>query len=98
MANETLTDREQGNTAIVLLTDFIKRLLGKLTEKKNQRNDYEVMRKHQQALANETPSLVRFAAGDVLFRAGDQANCIPMMSSVKWVFWTICPEAPAQSV
>lgn len=76
MANETLTEREQGNTAIVLLTDFIKRLLGKLTKKKNQRNDYEVMRKHQQALASETPSLVRFAAGDVLFRAGDQANCM----------------------
>ena len=51
---------------------FIGNLLGKLNAKKES----AVMSKRQQALAGETSSIIRLSAGDVIFRAGEQADCM----------------------
>lgn len=72
MTNALLGEEENGNTA----ADFIKRLLGSLKVRKGFRNEFAVQNKRQQALSGEIPPVISFSAGDVIFRAGEQADCM----------------------
>lgn len=72
MTNEALRARENGNKEAGLLA----KLLGKLKAKKAAGNDFTNLRKRQQALSGEIPPVINFKAGDVIFRAGEQADCM----------------------
>ena len=76
MTNEALGKRETGNAASGWLTGSIGKVLGKMKAKKAADNEFTIMRKRQQALAGEIPPVIYFNAGDVLFRAGDEADCM----------------------
>ena len=76
MTNEALGKRGNGNAASGWLTGSIGKVLGKIKAKKAADNEFTIMRKRQQALAGEIPPVVYFNAGDVLFRAGDEADCM----------------------
>jgi CRP-like cAMP-binding protein len=73
MINEALGKRGKGTG---WLAGSIHKLLGKLKAKKTADDEFAIMRKRQQALSGEIPPVIRFHAGDVIFRAGDQADCM----------------------
>ena len=72
MTNEALRERGIGNTA----PGWLAKLIGKLKEKKAAGDEFATLRKRQQALSGEIPPVVSFKAGDVIFRAGEQADCM----------------------
>ena len=74
MANAILDEKETANAT--WLTDRISKLLNKVKAKKAANNELAIMRKRQQALSGEIPPVIHFNAGDVIFRAGDQADCM----------------------
>jgi CRP-like cAMP-binding protein len=73
MINEALGKRGKGTG---WLAGSIHKLLGKLKAKKTADDEFVIMRKRQQALSGEIPPVIRFHAGDVIFRAGEQADCL----------------------
>lgn len=72
ITNELLREREVGNPAIALLA----KLFGKLKEMKHAQNEFSILRKRQQALSGEISPVIRLNAGNVIFRAGDPADCM----------------------
>lgn len=72
MTNEALREIQNGNTA----SGWMTKLLGKLKAKKAASNDFAILRKRQLALSGEVSPVVKFKAGDVIFRAGEQADCM----------------------
>ena len=76
MTSDALHERENGNATAGMLEEMIGKLLGKLKTKKASHNDFAIMQKRQQALSGEGNSVIRFSAGDVIFRAGEQADCM----------------------
>lgn len=76
MVNVLLDGKETDKAKTGRMAEFINRLLGSLKAKKGFRNEFEVLHKRQQALTGEIPSAIHYAAGDVIFRAGEQADCM----------------------
>lgn len=76
MTNEVLREKEKGNSASGWLAGAICNLLRKLNAKLADCNEFSIQRKRQQALSGEIPPVVRLNAGDVIFRAGEQADCM----------------------
>lgn len=76
MTDEALREREGGNVTAGWLSGTVKSLLGKLKEKKAANSEYALMCKRQKALSGEIPPVIHYSAGDVLFRAGDEADCL----------------------
>lgn len=76
MTNALMGEQETENTAVGALADLAKKLLGSLKARKEFNSEFMVKNKLQQALAGEIPPVVRFSAGDVIFRAGDKADCM----------------------
>lgn len=75
MTNALLSNQEtEQNTG--WLAEYIDKLFGKLKAKKEFSDEFAVMYKRKQALSGEISPVVRYAAGNVLFRAGDQADCM----------------------
>ena len=76
MTNAIMGEKETGNIVDGWLEDFVNRLFGGLKAKKEFRNEFEVRYKRKQALSGERSPVVKFAAGDVIFRAGEEADCM----------------------
>ena len=74
MTNEVQCDGEKATAGS--MTEFVGKLLGKLKAKKSSNDEVAVMNMRQQVLAGELPPVIQFAAGDVIFRAGEQADCL----------------------
>lgn len=72
ITNEVLHERENGNSTIALLA----KLFAKVKVMKTAGNEFSILRKRKQALSGEIPPVIHFHAGDVIFRAGDQADCM----------------------
>ena len=73
-----MTSEAQGEEekAAGSLTEFVGNLLGKLKAKKSANDEVSVMNMRQQVLAGELPPVIQFSAGDVIFRAGEQSDCL----------------------
>lgn len=74
MTNEALQKRE--NAPAGWLAVSIRKLRDKARAKNVFRDEFAVTRKRRQALTGEISSVVQFNAGDVLFRTGEQADCM----------------------
>lgn len=72
MTNEALGGRTYGNSAAV----WLGKLFGKLKAMQTSGNDFIVLRKRQLALSGEIPPVIHYDTGDVIFRAGEQADCM----------------------
>lgn len=72
MTNEALGGRTYENSATV----WLGKLFGKLKAMQTSGNDFIVLRKRQLALSGEIPPVIHYDAGDVIFRAGEQADCM----------------------
>lgn len=72
MMNEALQERGNGNAE----SGWLAKLLGKLKAKKAAGSEFTTLRKRQKALTGEIPPVINFNAGDVIFRAGEQADCM----------------------
>jgi CRP-like cAMP-binding protein len=57
-------------------TGWLEGFIGKLVAKKAAMDESAVLSKRQQALAVGNPPLLRLRAGDVIFRAGEEADCM----------------------
>jgi CRP-like cAMP-binding protein len=76
LTNEAL-DKEEGEKATTNgLTEFIGGLLGKLKSKNSSNDESSIMKMRQQALSSEMPSTIQLEKGNVIFRAGEQADCL----------------------
>lgn len=73
MANILLGEEK---TSASWLNGHISKLFGNLKAKKAARNEFVVKYKRQQALSGEASPVIHFAAGDVIFRAGEEADCM----------------------
>ena len=73
-----MTSEAQGEEekAAGSLAEFVSNLLGKLKAKKSANDEVSVMNMRQQVLAGELPPVIQFSAGDVIFRAGEQSDCL----------------------
>ena len=73
-----MTSEAQGEEekAAGSLAEFVGNLLGKLKAKKSANDEVSVMNMRQQVLAGELPPVIQFSAGDVIFRAGEQSDCL----------------------
>ena len=76
MTQEALWEREIGNIAVGWLAGSIGKLLSKLKAKNAAEREFVVMRKRQMALTSACFPLVNFRAGDVIFRAGEESDCM----------------------
>ena len=76
MTNAIMGKMETENIAAGILSDFISRLFGSLKVRKAFNNEFRVQTKRQQALAGEIPPVIKFHAGNVIFRAGEAADCM----------------------
>lgn len=76
MTDEALRKKENGNFSADWLTGSIRKLLAKLKATEHAGNEFTILCKRQQALSGEFPPVIRFDAGDVIFRAGEQADCM----------------------
>lgn len=76
MTNALLATKNFEEKPAGWLAENINRLFGSLKAKKEYSKEFAVMYKRKQALNGEISPVVRYAAGDVLFRAGDQADCM----------------------
>lgn len=72
MTNEPLQKRDN----VSWLADYIGKLLSKLKTKKRTENEFAIMRNRQMALTSECFPLICLRAGDVIFRAGEEADCM----------------------
>ena len=76
MTKEALREREYVNNVSGWLGDSIGKLMAKLKAKKAAEREHIVIRKRQMALTSECFPLINFRAGDVIFRAGEEADCM----------------------
>lgn len=76
MVNKALNERDNGSSTSGWLAGSFNKLLGKLFAKKSSADEFAIRQERQQALAGETPPVLRFSAGDVIFRAGEVADCM----------------------
>lgn len=76
MTKEALREREYVNNVSGWLGDSIGKLMAKLKAKKAAEREHIVIRKRQMALTSECFPLINFRAGDVIFRAGDESDCM----------------------
>ena len=76
MTNELQRLQEGDKFEYNWVSELINGLFGKLEAKKAERSEFAVMQKRQKALASEVPATVRFAAGDVIFRVDETADCM----------------------
>ena len=76
LTNEGLSEGESEKTTAGSLTEFIGSLLGKLKSKKALNDESAIMMMRQQALSSEMPSTIQLGKGNVIFRAGEQADCL----------------------
>ena len=76
MTKEALREREYVNNVSGWLGDSIGKLIGKLKAKKAAESEFIVMRKRQVAMTSECFPLINFRAGDVIFRAGEESDCM----------------------
>ena len=76
MKNEVLSEGESEKTTAGSLTEFIGSVLGKLKSKKALNEESAIMKMRQQALSSEMPSTIQLEKGNVIFRAGEQADCL----------------------
>ena len=76
MTNEVLSEGESEKTTAGSLTEFIGSVLGKLKSKKALNDETAIMKMRQQALSSEMPSTIQLEKGNVIFRAGEQADCL----------------------
>ena len=76
MTNEVLSEGESEKTTAGSLTEFIGSVLGKLKSKKALNEASAIMKMRQQALSSEMPSTIQLEKGNVIFRAGEQADCL----------------------
>ena len=76
LTNEVLSEGESEKTTAGSLTEFIGSLLGKLKSKKALNDESAIMMMRQQALSSEMPSTIQLEKGNVIFRAGEQADCL----------------------
>lgn len=76
MTNALMGEQETGKTAVGALADLARKLLGSLQARKGFNSEFTVQNKVQLALSGEIPPVIRFRAGDVIFRAGDKADCM----------------------
>lgn len=76
MTNALLCDVENENTITGRLSDFLNNLLGNLKARKASSNEFALQYKRKQALAGEIPPVIRLAAGNVIFRSGEEADCL----------------------
>ena len=76
MTKEALREREYVNNVSGWLGDSIGKLMAKLKAKKAAEREHIVIRKRQMALTSECFPLINFRAGDVIFRAGEESDCM----------------------
>ena len=76
MTNELLRYAGENKVEHDWVAGLLDGLFGKLKEKKAQRNEYAILQKRQKALSGEGPATIRFAAGDVIFRVDEAADCM----------------------
>ena len=76
MTKEVLSEGESEKTTAGSLTEFIGSVLGKLKSKKALNEESAIMKMRQQALSSEMPSTIQLEKGNVIFRAGEQADCL----------------------
>ena len=74
--NEAMGKKEAGNAAVRWPMELADKLLSKLKAKRDSRSEFAIMQKRQQALSGERSPIIHFAAGDVIFRAGDPSDCM----------------------
>jgi CRP-like cAMP-binding protein len=76
MTNDVLKEKESEKTTSGSLTEFIGSILGKLKSKNSSNDESSIMKMRQQALSSEMPSTIQLEKGNVIFRAGEQADCL----------------------
>ena len=76
MTNEALGKKARGGLAPGWLAGSVGKLLGRLKAMKSSGSEGAALRKRQQALSGEIPPAIRLPAGTVIFRAGEQADCM----------------------
>ena len=74
MTNAILGEGDNGNAGRV--AEWIGKLRGILKVSKNSGNEFAVLNKRLQAISGEISPLMRHCAGDVIFRAGEKADCM----------------------
>lgn len=76
MVHEALNKKQSGEVTVAWLAEAGRRILGKLKAKKASAAEFTVLRKRQQALSGQISPLVRFSQGNVIFCAGERADCM----------------------
>lgn len=72
MTGNALQERAKGNSA----AGWLVKLFDKLKAMKADSNEFTIQRKRQLALSGEMPPVICFHAGDVIFRTGEQSDCM----------------------
>ena len=76
MTNEVLSEEESEKATANGLAEFIGGLIGKLKSKNSSNDESAIMNMRQQALSGEVPSTIQLEKGNVIFRAGEQSDCL----------------------
>lgn len=76
MTNEAMRKQASGDFLTGWLSGSVSKLIGKLKAKKSSASEYAAIRQRLQALAGQIPPAIRFSAGNVIFRTGDEADCM----------------------
>lgn len=76
MTSEALRESETEKATAGSIAEFVSGILGKLKLKKSSDDESAIMNMRQRVLSGEMPPLVQFKEGDVIFRAGEQADCL----------------------
>ena len=76
MTNEVLAKEESEKATANGLAEFIGGLIGKLKSKNSSNDESAIMNMRQQALSGEMPSTIQLEKGNVIFRAGEQSDCL----------------------
>lgn len=76
MIREALDKKGSGNAAAAWLAESVRNMLAKLKAGKPSIAEQVIQQKRQQALSGKNAPLVRYAKGDVLFRAGEPSDCM----------------------
>ena len=76
MTNEVLSEEESEKATANGLAEFIGGLIGKLKSKNSSNDEIAIMKMRQQALSGEMPSTIQLEKGNVIFRAGEQSDCL----------------------
>ncbi len=76
MTNEVLSEEESEKATANGLAEFIGGLIGKLKSKNSSNDESAIKNMRQQALSGEMPSTIQLEKGNVIFRAGEQSDCL----------------------